>query len=249
MNNNFRPYFCNVNDKPASIMVDLKLVQEAPIRSKPWLLWLWVYMQSPRPDGLSTSEEAPALWKIEDTVLEHACQDDRTLLCGRITTDGRREFYFYGEKSEAFREEVAQAMKLYPAYKWEAGAKSDDRWTHYLDVMYPSRIDLERIKNADLIDVVMRKGDTLTIPRKVLHWICFSSQEARAACRDAAIHAEFAIESEFDHPDGEQPFSLCVARTQSIQQNEIDATVLELLDLAESFNGEYDGWETPIVTQ
>jgi len=249
MNENFRPYLCNVNNKPASIMVDLKLVEEVPIAAKPWLLWLWIYMQSPRADGLSSSEEAPTLWKMEDALLEQVCLDGRILLCGRITTDGKREFYFYAEKPVGFQEAVAQAMEAYPAYKWELGDQSDSGWKHYLDVMYPSRTDLEKIKNGDLLDVVSKKGDILTIPRKVLHWIYFSSREHRAACSDATKRSGFAIESEFDHPGGERPFSLCVARTQPIRQNEIDTTVLELLDLAEQFDGDYDGWETPVVTQ
>jgi regulator of RNase E activity RraB len=49
--------------------------------------------------------------------------------------------------------------------------------------------------------------------------------------------------------DGDLPFWIVVARTQSIEQESIDRTVIELLHLSQRFDGEYDGWETPVVTQ
>ena len=38
-------------------------------------------------------------------------------------------------------------------------------------------------------------------------------------------------------------------RAQPVEQNMINATVAELVRLTEQFKGEYDGWETQIVTQ
>ena len=64
----WKPYLCRVNHKPASILVNLDLRDTAPIPSKPWLLWTWVYFQSPRSDGLSSGSEAPALYEIEDAL-------------------------------------------------------------------------------------------------------------------------------------------------------------------------------------
>jgi hypothetical protein len=45
------------------------------------------------------------------------------------------------------------------------------------------------------------------------------------------------------------PFRISIARTQSIEQRIIDETVIYLFRIAESFGGEYTGWETPVVTQ
>jgi regulator of RNase E activity RraB len=49
--------------------------------------------------------------------------------------------------------------------------------------------------------------------------------------------------------EGNLPFGIVVARTQSIDQESIDRTVIELLNLTKRFDGDYDGWETPVVTQ
>jgi hypothetical protein len=110
MNDNWKPYLCRVNDKPASILVNLGLRDSVPIPTKPWLLWAWVYFRTPRPDGLSDRKEAPTLYKIEDALSLCVSRACGAILSGRITTEGRREFYFYGETKNGFRKAVEDAL-------------------------------------------------------------------------------------------------------------------------------------------
>jgi uncharacterized protein (TIGR01619 family) len=248
MTDNWKPYLCNVNGELASIFVNLGLRDSVPMASKRWLLWAWVYFRMPRADGLSDGKEAPTLFKIEDTLnlcVSHAC---RAILCGRITTEGRREFYFYGEVKDGFPKAVRKALAGFEGYRFDVGAQEDPDWEQYLNVLYPSPEDLQRIANMDLLDVLVEKGDVLTVPREVRHWMYFSSEPSRALFRDAATAAGFMVVSE-SSTEGKLPFGISVARTQSIEQNSIDRTVLELLNLSRHFDGEYDGWETPVVTQ
>jgi len=248
MAENWKPYLCNVNDKIASIFVNLGLREEAPKASQPWLLWTWVYFQTPRADGLSHSDEAPTLYKIEDALDLYVSRECRAIPCGRITTEGRREFYFYGETRNGFKKAVREALKGFKGYKFDLGDQEDSLWEQYLNVLYPSPVDLERIKNMDLLDVLVQKGDVLTAAREVQHWIYFRLESARALFRDAAFAAGYRIVSESTN-EGRMPFGISVARTQSIDQSSIDGTVIELLSISSRFNGEYDGWETPVVTQ
>jgi hypothetical protein len=92
--------------------VNLGLRNDVPILSTPWLLWVWVYFRSPRPDGLSDSKEAPEKFKIEDALTQQLSQNCGAVLSGRITTEGRREFYFYGETRTVLRP-VAIIKKRY----------------------------------------------------------------------------------------------------------------------------------------
>src|SRR5580692_10020771 len=107
-------YFCKVNDELASIALDLGLRKQVPDLSKPELLWIWVYFKSPRPDGLSSSSEFDTLVAIERQLTESLAQNSHALLCGRITTDGRREFYYYGTHSAEFESAVAGALGHFP---------------------------------------------------------------------------------------------------------------------------------------
>ncbi|HEY3974062.1 MAG TPA: DUF695 domain-containing protein [Candidatus Sulfotelmatobacter sp.] len=248
MTDNWKPYLCNVNDKLASILVNLGLRDSVPITSKPWLLWVWVYFQSPRADGLSDGKEAPVLYKIEDALTPSIARVCQAILCGRITTEGRREFYFYGETRNGFRKAVKDALTGFEGYKFSLGEQEDSSWRQYLDVLYPSPEGLERIANMDLLDELVKRGDVLTVPREVQHWMSFRSEQSRALFREAAAGAGYSIVGE-SLSEGEFPFGVSVTRTQSIQQKLIDQTVIELLKLCRNFDGDYEGWETQVVTQ
>jgi len=139
-------------------------------------------------------------------------------------------------------------MKGFRGYRFDLGDQEDPLWEQYLHVLYPSPEDLQRIANMDLLEVLVQKGDVLTVAREVQHWIYFRSEPSRSRFRDAATGAGFGIVGESESKE-ELPFGISVTRTQSIEQASIDRTVIELLNLAQRFEGEYDGWETPIVTQ
>jgi hypothetical protein len=194
------------------------------------------------------AKEAPILYKIEDALtlcLFRACQ---ALLCGRITTEGRREFDFYGETKDGFRRAVREALAGFEGYKFDLGQQEDPSWGQYLKVLYPSPEDLQRIANMDLLDQLVKRGDVLTGPREVRHWMSFPSEQSRALFREAAAGGGYGIAGE-KNSNGEFPFGISVTRTQAIEQKLIDQTVIELLRLCRNFDGDYEGWETRVVTQ
>jgi uncharacterized protein (TIGR01619 family) len=249
MADNWKFYFCKVNDSLASIFVNVALRCDVPIGSKPWLLWVWVYFQSPRPDGLSDGKEAPTLFKIEESLTAEISKQCGGIACGRITTEGRREFYFYGETKDALRDAVTTAMRGFHEYKFEMGEQEDSLWEQYLNVLYPSPQEFERIKNREVLDVLAEHGDVPGASRDVQHWMYFKTRNSRALFKEAVVREGYRIESESDLEDGELPFGISVIRNQSVEQDSIDTTVGELVKLTEQFDGEYDGWETQVVMQ
>jgi len=239
-----------MDDHPASIFVNLGLHADAPIRSKAWRLRVRIHFRNPRPDGLSDSEEAPVLFLIEDALNHQITRECNAITPGRITTRGRREFCYYAETNKNFRSAVTTAMAGFPEYRFQLAEKHDPEWEYYLHVLYPSPEEFERIKNRDLLAVLAKQGDVLTAAREVQHWIYFPSEEARALFRHEASNVGFKVGYECESDvQGEGHFGLTVLRTQSVEQNLIDETVIELLRLAKRFHGEYDGWETPVVNQ
>jgi hypothetical protein len=63
-------YFSSVDDKLGSIAVDLGLHDVAPIQNKGNVAWLSIKLNSPREDGLTTTDESALLGQIEDKVVE-----------------------------------------------------------------------------------------------------------------------------------------------------------------------------------
>lgn len=90
---------------------------------------------------------------------------------------------------------VREPFTGFERYKFDLGEQEDHLWEQYLNVLYPSPEGLQRIANMDLLDVLAEKGDVLTVPREVQHWMYFGSEESRALFRAAAAAAAYRIVS------------------------------------------------------
>lgn len=241
-------YFCNVNDKLASIALDLSLRPSAPTQGKPWLLWAWVYLRSPKPNGLSDSAEFDIISAIEDELAKHLGSACDAVEAGRITTDGRREFYFYGADDKEFQSAVSKAMASFKDYKVDVGSQEDAAWNQYLNVLYPSEEDLQRMKNQDVLDVLIKHGDTLTPVRDVHHWVYFRTKDDRQWFASAVSKIGYKIERESEKAGDPHPLGLQITRDQSVTPAAIDDAVIELFRLAKQVDAEYDGWEAQVIT-
>jgi uncharacterized protein (TIGR01619 family) len=236
-------YFSNVNDVPSSLMVNLSAIRRAPDPAKPWLLWVWVHMLDPRPDGFSSSTEAPMLFEIEDQLKERLSVACGAELLGRITGDNRREFYYYAVTAEGFERAVNSAMADFAAYRIDSGKQADPDWKQYRDVLYPSPGQLQVIHNRRVLDALAGRGDDHAIARVVDHAIYFRSAAERASYVNAAANSGFKAQHQsHDSQSPDRPFFLNLIRSDPVTPDHINAVVAELVALAERFGGEYDGW-------
>jgi hypothetical protein len=243
-------YFARVNDAVASIFVDLGVRREAPNETRPWLLWVWLKLRNPRPDGLASNDEAPRLNEIGavlDSTVSATCGAQ---LVGRITGGGRREFYFYAAEPGALDDAAVQAMKSFDGYEFETGSAFQPEWDHYLGMLYPSDTNLERMRNRRLLEELAGQGDVHELPRKVDHWLYFADEHGRVACRDTLAEIGFAIEEEtLSEEEGDAlPYALIVSRVDSVDTHSINGITLELARLAGEHRGDYDGWGCEATT-
>lgn len=242
-------YFAKVNDVLASLFVDLGIRDLAPDSERPWLLWVWVDMRQPRDDGLSSSEEAPILY-IEERLDRAASDISSARLVGRITTSGRRELYFYGDSGEGLELAVRGALAHFPEYKFTCGAVEDRDWSQYLELLYPSPEDYERIKNRHVAESLQKRGDSLKVPRPVSHWAYFKTAEDLAKfvaeTEENGFRTIQATAAEID--DTDRCYCAIVERFDRVDWDSINDVTLTLYRLAERLGGEYDGWETSVET-
>lgn len=244
MGENWDFYICNVNDVVASIYLNLGLRETAPERERPNLLWVWVQMKWPGEDGLSSNSEFDKLREIEDQMTETMKSRFEAVYCGRITTDGRREFYYYATLAQGLEQAVEGALAKFKGYEFECGSKPDPKWTQYLDLLYPSEETRQCMENRRVLDVLEKNGDRLARPRDVWHWIYFCTDTDRKDFLAAVVPLQYRLQSEPESEGKEYTKGICVVRFQSVKADEIDAAVTELFRLAEKHGGEYDGWET-----
>ena len=242
-------FFASVDGAVVSIFVDLGIRPEVPIEARPWLLWVHVDMSSPRPDGLSSSEESPKLREIGDALDAAISATCGAQLVGRVTGSGKREFYFHAAEPGPLDETAAQVMHSFEGYGFTCGSAFQPEWDHYLGTLYPSDTNLQRMQNRRLLDGLAAEGDLHELPRKVDHWLYFADEEGRAACRDTLCEIGFTVEEEsLAEFEAQLPYSLVVSRVDSVDRQSINGVTLELVRLAGEYRGDYDGWGCEATT-
>jgi hypothetical protein len=241
-------YFARIDDAVSSIFVDLGVKADAPLEKRPWLLWMWVVMRTPKDDGLVSNEEAPALHAIGEALDATVSATCGAQLVGRVTGKGRREFYFYAAEPGELASAVAGVMKNFPDYHHESGSTFQPDWDQYF-TLYPSESNLERMHNRRQLASLARNGDVHETPRKVEHWFSFANPDEREACRDTLTAIEFALEDESESDDLAEtlPYLLVVSRVDSVDSHSINGITIELARLARECQGRYDGWECAVT--
>ena len=252
MSDHWQTYLTNVNGELASIRFDLGPAEEVPDPSKPWLHWVWVQFRTPRKDGLSSGDEAARLWEIEDALVGRAAEACGAVHVGCITTQGRREFYFYAPSEEGFGDCLGKVLHSFSEYKGkvEHGSQLEPDWNQYVKVLHPSEHQMDAIMNRELLEAMVRKGDIHERERVVSHYIYFKKKTERTGFLKAAQGAGYAKLEELDKgAKGKVGFGVIVQKAQGITQQQIDATTRELRGLARGAGGDYDGWEALVVTR
>lgn len=235
-------YLCRVNGELASIRLDLDQ-QTDPSRLS--LLWVWIDMLMPRPDGLSSREEADTLWKIEDALTRELTEKLDARFVGRITVERRREFYFYTPNALLDASVISDALSLFPEYRFDWETKPDPDWSQYHTVLFPSEEDFEKIKNRKVFDVLKTHGDRLDHPREIRHWVYFQTEIDRENFIHDVIPLGFVVNYKSEDQTEEPPWGVCLVRIDF--PDALDEVVVELLRFAAANSGEYDGWESPVI--
>ena len=173
-------YFCHIEDRPASIFLDLGIVDSVPVEGFHVLVRLRLIMRSPRPDGLSSREEYEVLKEIEDRLQEAAgVPPGRSMYVGRCTSGGFRDFYFYAGDRHAAESVLSGCLAGYPGYEFEMSSREDPTWDCYRSFLSPSERERQTIENERVLRVLEREGDDHSIVRPVSHWCYFRDPSSR----------------------------------------------------------------------
>ncbi len=86
-------------------------------------------LNTPREDGLPTSEEDQALSVIEDALADSLQQDKESLFAGVLSTGGMREFVFYTSNPEAARDRIKVLQEAFKSHTLHAMIRQDAEGT------------------------------------------------------------------------------------------------------------------------
>ena len=235
-------YFCHVDDKPSSIMVDLGRRNAIPASGFPNLAFLRLYMQHPRPDGLSSDTEYEALSAIEK-MLEAAWEKAGCVYVGRKTGDTVRDFYLYVADLAKAEKVSRSVLKSVPAYEFEFGGRPDESWSVYREFLFPDANAYRSILNRRVIGSLQEHGDDLSKVRAIDHRVYMKSPALAAKFQDRVQGLGFEVDGSGDSEGGE----VWIDFSRAEDLKDIDAVTAELEMIAEEFGGSYDGWATAVI--
>ncbi len=105
------------------------------------------------------------MYEIEESLKAMIAPACGAQFVGRITGSNRREFYFYGEEPGELDGAIQRALTRFADYGFEAGSKFDPDWEQYLELLYPSPTNLQRMLNRRVLEALAEKGDVHETPR------------------------------------------------------------------------------------
>ncbi|MFN0054534.1 MAG: DUF695 domain-containing protein [Planctomycetales bacterium] len=242
-------YLAWVDDHSAMVFVDLGQIEHAPDPQLPWLVQVTVALKSGRDDGLADEDETEELYAVEDALFATLSRGLRARYVGRVTTQGQRTHYYYAQGANDFAGGVAQAMAHHPQYEYTCRDGADEGWESYINLLYPSDLDMQSIQNRRLVDLLVEQGDDLSQPRDVDHWLYFPSEESRDQFLLQIAGTAFQVDASLtDEAHAEFRYALRLTRQDRVDLESIDGLVSDLLLRARECGGEYDGWESAVVS-
>jgi len=110
------------------------------------------------------------------------------------------------------------------------------------------QMDIERSKNERVADTLIEHGDALAEARPVQHWAYFPTAEARAQFI-AFIGRRFSGIDSHTNPMSEGREHAVTFWHTGVPDSDSMTEITGMLSLAaESCGGEYDGWETQVLS-
>ncbi|HLJ65103.1 MAG TPA: DUF695 domain-containing protein [Stellaceae bacterium] len=249
MSDNWDFYFTTINNKPASIFVDLDIGREAPLKEFPHTLHIFLKMLAPRPDGFPGPEDYEALAKVEDALNDAPGGDRAAIYVGRVSTDGHFFLFFFTAAPQEMIVRVNKVMARFPDFKFVTGTKEEPEWDAYFKFLAPSDRDRRCIANRRVCLQLKKQGDPLTEARVIDHFAHFPTESARAAFVKKITELGFAVGHLHVHEATPRPFSVEFTRRDVPDLDRMDEITLSLHDLADAREGFYDGWGTVVETR
>ena len=233
--------------KPAMFFLNMGLIQVAPLEALPQLYLIKVQMEDPAENGLGTNAEAQRFMPFEDAVRDAAAAAGM-LMAGRVRTDGYWEIGFYGPSGLDFTDVLDNAGPAVAGFEIMLGGADDPNWGFLLDYLAPDRERWQWIMDFRVVRQLQEAGDELDKPRPVDHTIHFNDAASADAFIEDAKQIGFTV-SQRHHDENRDELAHMVElqREDPVAVDHIHAVVMDLVELAEKHEGDYDGWGCPVA--
>lgn len=197
----------------------------------------------PYADGVDwpeSQDEWTRLDDVEDQLVDRVSSD--FLFAGVLSAGYSRDFVFFGPRA-------LQRDQLECDSVGDVLVIDDPDWEVYSRKLLPTRDESRRAQDDGVIRAVSEHGDQNELPRPVDHFLYFETEADADRCSEALESLQpTEISQRSPVPEEElEDHMLQVVFEQPLSQPAFSEFTARLEEIAESHNGSYDGWETPIA--
>lgn len=255
MSDHWAFYPSNVENEPATFLVNLGITDEIDTQLYRWRIGVTFSFDSDREDGFPSNAIAEQLNQAEDRFITAISDSLSAVNVGRLTRARRRDVYFYAPSADGAEADIRAAASQAGLTVADVRIEEDEDWSGYFEFLCPGVAETQWINNDMLIRQLEEAGDCLTAVRNVDHCAIFPSPEDRAAFAASISARGFRIDSENENEETEDPdddefrFSLSFSRAHAVDLETANDVTIPLSELVAEHNGVYDGWATPIVKE
>jgi len=229
---------CDEEGNPTRVEVNLSLIEDAPNRDKPWLLWLFVK---------TAAEENDRFTAFFDDLIATLEGKLDAVYGGSITKEGWHEFYFYASTSKKFENFTSEVMTRHGGYPYERGISRDAKWEMYQERLYPDGFNLLAIQNRHTLQALIEEGDSLSIPREVEHYFFFQTPTALQRFEKTMGDHGFSPKEHITDDQSDYAYGLTLAKKDNVTAETIHETTAFLYELVLQEHGHYQGWSTVLA--
>lgn len=245
MTDDWDVYFTHVENKPASMLLDLGIAAEAPVPALSVMAYVTVDFLEPDANGFCAEGEHERLMQLEDALIP-AVTHENCLYVGQCTTDGQREFFFYMDNARGLEERIETVMAKFEEYPWDMGLVEEAAWDTYFDFLYPDEQGMDTIWNNRVRRNLESHEDDLDAAREIDHFFHFPTPEDRDAFKAEAEGEGFCVTDRPKDPD--KHYYEALARRNDAPAD-IDDVTWPLRELAGAHGGTYEGWGCTVVAK
>lgn len=245
---NWDVYIAQYEKGPGSTIVNMSLIERAPIPQYNFVVVTGVTFSNCDSAGFPAKGQFDDLYKISDSVQKIISGSVKSVFAGTFTHQCQRLDYIYVHDTAKIRSLLNQFYKTsFSKYDPYINIVEDKKWEGYLSFLYPSEETQEYMSNQKVVTNLEKSGDKLVKSRKVDHWLYFKNDADRNCMIKYAKGLNFVVEKTDVLQQREFPFSLQISREDKVDVSAISNLTLSLRKQAHKCNGVYDGWETFVV--
>jgi uncharacterized protein (TIGR01619 family) len=239
-------YVFPLNGRPVSVMLNMALKERATGLNRPYAVILRTKYPDVDASGFPGESDRHTLDTMENQLEEAIRESNGGIYAGRFTQRGLREFYFYVLDTVDIVPRCTEVMANFPRFAWLAKVVYDRNWTNYMEVLYPSGPELEKMENLKMIRTLQKKGDDLSRVRKIEHTLYFRvAANRRSFLIDPALQGFNVSEMPVERSaTDDYPYQLIIWKHDKPELTRMNTITRMLTVVAGKYGGRYEGWKT-----